>query len=199
MFTGIVEEVGTVLAHEPPRLTVGARTVLSDLKVGDSIAVNGACLTVVGRDDRSFVVEVSPETRRRTNLGLLRPGDRVNLERAVPVGGRLGGHLVQGHVEATARILAVEPDGEALNFRFSVPPGLGRYIVPKGFIAVDGVSLTVIEADAEAFSVMLIPFTRQHTALGQKGPGELVNIETDIIGRYIERLLVESGRLGPGQ
>lgn len=199
MFTGIVEEVGIVLVHEPPRLVVGARTVLSDLKVGDSIAVNGVCLTVVEREGCSFTVEVSPETRRRTNLGLLAPGDRVNLERAVPVGGRLGGHLVQGHVEATARILAVEPDGEALNLRFSVPPGLGRYIVPKGFIAVDGVSLTVIDADDGAFSVMLIPFTRRHTVLGLKGPGDLVNIETDVVGRYIERLLKESGRLGPGK
>jgi riboflavin synthase len=199
MFTGIIEEVGTVLSHNPPRLVVGARTVLSDLKVGDSIAVNGACLTVVDRDDRGFTVEVSPETRRRTNLGLLRPGDRVNLERAVPAGGRLGGHLVQGHVEATARILSVEPDGEAVNVRFSVPPGLARYIVPKGFIAVDGVSLTVVDADNETFSVMLIPFTRQNTALGGKGPGDLVNIETDIIGRYIERLLKEAGRLGPGK
>jgi len=199
MFTGIIEEVGTVLSHNPPRLVVGARTVLSDLKVGDSIAVNGACLTVVDRDDRGFTVEVSPETRRRTNLGLLRPGDRVNLERAVPAGGRLGGHLVQGHVEATARILSVEPDGEAVNVRFSVPPGLARYIVPKGFIAVDGVSLTVVDTDNETFSVMLIPFTRQNTALGGKGPGDLVNIETDIIGRYIERLLKEAGRLGPGK
>lgn len=199
MFTGIIEEVGTVLSHNPPRLVVGARTVLSDLKVGDSIAVNGACLTVVDRDDRGFTVEVSPETRRRTNLGLLRPGDRVNLERAVPAGGRLGGHLVQGHVEATARILSAEPDGEAVNVRFSVPPGLARYIVPKGFIAVDGVSLTVVDADNETFSVMLIPFTRQNTALGGKGPGDLVNIETDIIGRYIERLLKEAGRLGPGK
>jgi len=199
MFTGIVEEVGTVLTHDPPRLVVGARAVLSDLKVGDSIAVNGACLTVVHRDEEGFTVDVSPETRRRTNLGLLRPGDRVNLERAVPAGGRLGGHLVQGHVEATARILSVEPDGEAVNVRFSVPPGLSRYIVPKGFIAVDGVSLTVIDADNETFSVMLIPFTRQHTALGGKGPGDLVNIETDIIGRYIERLLKEAGRLGPGK
>ncbi len=178
MFTGIVEEVGMVLAHKPPRLVLGAQTVLSDLKVGDSIAVNGACLTVVDRDEKSFVVEISPETRRRTNLG---------------------GHLVQGHIEATARILSVEPDGEAVKVRFSVPPGLARYIVPKGFIAVDGVSLTVIDADKDGFSVMLIPFTRQHTALGAKGPGDLVNIETDIIGRYIERLLKEAGRLGPGK
>lgn len=199
MFTGIVEEVGMVLAHKPPRLVLGAQTVLSDLKVSDSIAVNGACLTVVDRDEKSFVVEISPETRRRTNLGLLRPGDRVNLERAVPAAGRLGGHLVQGHIEATARILSVEPDGEAVKVRFSVPPGLARYIVPKGFIAVDGVSLTVIDADKDGFSVMLIPFTRQHTALGAKGPGDLVNIETDIIGRYIERLLKEAGRLGPGK
>jgi len=170
--------------------------VLSDLEVGQSIAVNGACLTVVGRDDESFRVELSPETRRRTNLGRLRAGDRVNLERAVPVGGRLGGHIVQGHVEAVAEILAAEAEGEAVNFWFSVPEGLGPYIVPKGFVAVDGVSLTVVAVNGRSFSVTVIPFTRAQTTLGLKGVGDLVNIETDILGRYVERLLKASGRLG---
>ncbi len=196
MFTGIVEELGVVLFLGPPKLKIGAEKVLSDLKVGDSIAVNGACLTVVGRDGESFWVQLSPETLRRTNLGRLRPGERVNLERAVPVGGRLGGHIVQGHVEAVSEILAVEPEGEALKMRFSVPQGLGPYIVPKGFVAVDGVSLTVVDVNAQSFSAAVIPFTRAQTTLGLKGPGDLVNIETDILGRYVERLLREFGRLG---
>ncbi len=196
MFTGIVEELGLVLFLEPPKLKIGAEKVLSDLEVGQSIAVNGACLTVVGRDAESFWVELSPETLRQTNLGRLRAGDRVNLERAVPVGGRLGGHIVQGHVEAVAEILAAEAEGEAVNFWFSVPAGLGPYIVPKGFVAVDGVSLTVVAVDGQSFSVMVIPFTRAQTTLGLKGVGDLVNIETDILGRYVERLLKASGRLG---
>lgn len=196
MFTGIVEELGVVRFLEPPKLKIGAEKVLSDLKVGDSIAVNGACLTVVGRDNESFWVELSFETLRRTNLGRLQPGDRVNLERAVPVVGRLGGHIVQGHVEAVSEILAVEPEGEGLKVWFSVPEGLGPYIVPKGFVALDGVSLTVVDIDGPRFSVVVIPFTRTQTTLGLKGPGDLVNIETDILGRYVERLLKESGRLG---
>jgi riboflavin synthase len=193
MFTGIVEEMGVVRTWAPPRLQVSARIVLSDLRVGDSIAINGACLTVVRRDRWSFEVELSPETVRRTNLGMLQPGDRVNLERAVPVGGRLGGHLVQGHVEGIAHILSLEPEGETVWVRFSIPDGLGRYIVPKGFIAVDGVSLTVVEVDATWFSVMLVPYTRDHTTLGLKRPGDPVNIETDVVGRYIERLLHHEG------
>lgn len=185
MFTGLVEEVGTVLRCTPPHLTIGADRVLEDLREGDSIAVNGACLTVIARREGAFTVALSPETMRRTNLGELCPGDPVNLERALPAHGRLGGHLVQGHVEGTGRIRAVEPDGEAMRMWIEAPPELMPMIVPKGYIAVDGVSLTVIHVIPDAFSVMLIPYTQARTALSRKRPGDRVNLETDIVGRYL--------------
>ncbi len=185
MFTGLVEEIGIVLRYAPPQLTIRADRVLEDLREGDSIAVNGACLTVIARQEGAFTVTLSPETIRRTNLGELRPGDPVNLERALPAHGRLGGHLVQGHVEGTGRIRAVEPDGEALRMWIEAPSELMPMIVPKGYIAVDGVSLTVIHVIPDAFSVMLIPYTQARTALSRKRPGDWVNLETDIVGRYL--------------
>ncbi|MBI2867227.1 MAG: riboflavin synthase, partial [Chloroflexi bacterium] len=189
MFTGIVEEVGVVKASEPGALTIGARAVLKGATLGASIAVNGVCLTVAARDRASFTVHVVPETLARTNLGSLRPGDAVNLERALSFSSRLGGHLVQGHIECRGAVRSVEQDGEALLMSIEAPARYRKYIVPKGFIAVDGVSLTVIETHDGAFTVTLVPFTRRRTTLGDKRPGGAVNLETDIIARYVERLL----------
>lgn len=189
MFTGIVEEVGTIREVSDHHLRVAARTVIADCHLGDSIAVNGVCLTVTEFDPDSFVVGISPETARRTNLGDLQPGSGVNLERALRPDSRMGGHIVQGHIEGTSVVASVESDGDALLIWFSAPAELMRYIVPKGFIAIDGTSLTVIEATESAFSITLIAYTQEHVTLARRQPGERVNLETDIIGRYIERLL----------
>jgi riboflavin synthase len=197
VFTGIIEEIGTVVEATGDALTIAARTVLSDLRVADSIAVNGVCLTVVARTAATFSVELMPETLRRTNLGDLRPGDGVNLERPVPVGGRLGGHIVQGHVDGTGPLLAKEPEGNALLVTIGLPPDLARYVVPKGFIAVDGVSLTVVEAAADRFTVALIPFTQAHITLPRQPIGYRANLEVDILAKYVERLLL-AGPWRPG-
>lgn len=191
MFTGIVEEVGTVLAVGPASLTVGCATVLADTRPGDSIAVNGVCLTVIDRDVDRFTVEMMPETLRRTNLGDLKVGDRVNLERAVGPQTRLGGHFVQGHVDATGRIISMIPDGNAIVVRIAAPPELIRYIVPQGFIAVDGISLTVVgcDSDAAAFWFSLVPYTQTHVALLDKRAGDRVNLEVDILAKYVERFV----------
>lgn len=190
MFTGIVEEVGEIASFAGADIVVRAHTVLDGVKLGDSICVNGACLTVVAFDADSFTVNVVPETLRRTSLWALKPGSRVNLERAMPADGRFGGHMVQGHVEGTAELISITPDGpEDILVRYRVSPQVGRYIVTKGFIAVDGASLTVVDCTDTEFTVALVPFTRQHTNLTRGGEGSLVNIETDIMARYIERLL----------
>ncbi|MBI2909675.1 MAG: riboflavin synthase [Chloroflexi bacterium] len=187
MFTGIVEEVGAVQAVEPGRLMVKAQIVLEGTKLGDSIAVNGACLTVVALGGDSFSVEVMPETLRLTNLGGLRRGEAVNLERAVALGGRMGGHMVQGHVEGTGKVLSLIREGDAVLVRFSAPADLMPYIIKKGFVAVDGVSVTVVDCDAASFTVSLVGFTRANTNLSQRRPGDRVNLEADIIARYVER------------
>lgn len=189
MFTGIVEEVGVVRAANPSGLTIEARQVLDDLRLGDSICVDGVCLTVVARDETSFSVGIQPETLRRTNLGDLRPGQRVNLERALAVGARLGGHIVQGHVDATGAIQSFQPDGDAVIVRFGTPLHLMRYIVRKGFIAVDGVSLTVVDTGHDWFTVALVRYTQEHIGLLDKSPGARVNLEVDVLGKYVERLL----------
>ena len=191
MFTGIVQEMGEVLALEGGRLVMRASVVGARCRIGDSVAVNGTCLTVVDREGDSFVVEMVPETLRRTNLGLLRVGDRVDLEGAMAAGEPLGGHFVQGHVEAAVAILAKREEGNSAIYLLSLPAPLSPFVVAKGFVALDGVSLTVVECGAGSFSIALIPHTRQHTVLGQKGPGDLVNLETDILGRYVEKLLQE--------
>ena len=188
MFTGIVEEVGAVRAAGGGRLTVAASTVTEDLKVGGSISVNGACLTVTSLDETSFSVDVVPETLRRTNLGGLRAGDRVNLERPVPASGRLDGHVVQGHVDGTGVVESVEPEGPALLVRFAAPAEVMRYVVPKGFVAVDGTSLTVVDCDDSGFTVTVIPFTRDNTVLGARAVGDAVNLEVDVLAKYVERL-----------
>ena len=187
MFTGIVEEIGTVRALGSGRLSVSAARVLERTGLGDSMAVNGACLTVSALDSASFTVDVMPETMRRTNLGLLRPGSSVNLERALMVGGRLGGHFVQGHVDATGKVMALKAEGDALIARFAAPPEVLRYVVEKGFVAVDGVSLTVVSFDGTSLSVSLVGYTLKQTTLGSRRVGDAVNLEADIMAKYVEK------------
>lgn len=188
MFTGIVEEVGIVRSSVRDGLTIAARTVMPTLQVGGSISVNGACLTVTVLKPDAFTVDVVPETRRRTNLGSLRPGDSVNLERPLRADGRMDGHIVQGHVDQTGTIAEISADGEALLLRFDAPQQIMRYVVAKGFIAVDGVSLTVVHCDDNGFSVTVIPHTRDHTVFGSRTVGDAVNVEVDILAKYVERL-----------
>jgi riboflavin synthase len=185
MFAGIIEEVGTILRCEPTGLVIQAAQVLHGIETKDSIAVDGACLTVTGRGEDWFCVDVMPETFRCTRLGKLQPGAHVNLERSLLYGGRVGGHLVQGHVEATARACSIQEDGIAHTVEIELPQQLRPFVIPKGFIAVNGVSLTVVECRQSSFSLALIPYTKQHTNLGEIQPGTLLNLETDIIGRYV--------------
>jgi len=186
MFTGIVEELGTVQARDGGRFTFGAQTVLEDLKIGDSVAVNGCCLTVVDIGEGTWQADAVEETLAKTNLADLAPGDPVNLERPVRLADRLGGHLVQGHVDAVGEIVAGAPD-----LRVRTPGELLRYIVPKGSITVDGCSLTVVDLFDDGFSVAVIPHTAEVTTLGHKGPGATVNLEVDLVAKYIERLLMK--------
>ena len=188
MFTGIVEELGTVGSIKNGVLVVYASLVLEDLDVKDSICVNGACLTVTELTGTGFQVDVVPETLRRTNLGALTSGSKVNLERSLQMGGRLGGHIVQGHVDGTGEISSIVEDGDAYLYSFSVFPELSRYIVQKGFICVDGISLTVVDCADDEFTVTLIPYTREHTVLGTKSEGNKDNLEADIMAKYIEKL-----------
>ena len=189
MFTGIVEEVGVVRAAGQGRLAIAARIVMPTLEIGGSINVNGTCLTVTTMESGEFTVDVVPETLRRTNLGLLRPGDPINLERPLRADGRLDGHIVQGHVDGTGTVGEISADGEALMVRMDAPEQLTRYVVEKGFIAVDGVSLTVVHCDEAGFSVTVIPHTRDHTIFGSRSVGDAVNIEIDILAKYVERLM----------
>ncbi|MHB1133678.1 MAG: riboflavin synthase [Chloroflexota bacterium] len=192
MFTGIVEEVGRVLALRPgaePSLNVAASAVLDGLRLGDSVAVNGVCLTVTEFAAAAFTVGLMPETLRRTNLGGLRTGDKVNLERALSVGGRLGGHFVQGHVDGVGRLIEARRDGQARLLRFAAPVEVLRYVVSKGFIAIDGISLTVVDCDREGFSVSLVSYTQENVALAEQRPGYVANLEADILGKYVERFV----------
>jgi riboflavin synthase len=188
LFTGIVEEVGAVKSISSGKLTVSASVVLEGTRLGDSIAVNGTCLTVSALESTSFSVDVMPETLKRTSLGQLRTGSSVNLERALMVGGRVGGHLVQGHVDATGMVASLLPEGKAVIARFSAPPEILRYVVEKGFIAVDGVSLTVVGYDKNSFSVSLVGYTLESTVLGSRKVRDQVNLEVDIIAKYVEKL-----------
>ena len=188
MFTGIVEEVGKIRTADPGKLVVEASTVLEDAKVGDSICMNGTCLTVTSRDDKSFAVDVVPETLRRTNLGELIAGDPVNLERSLPASGRFGGHIVQGHIDATGGITDISPDGDAWLVTFEAPKSVMRYVVEKGFIAVDGTSLTVVKCDNVSFVVTIIPHTRENTVFARRKVGDTVNLEVDLVAKYVERL-----------
>ncbi len=188
MFTGIVQEVGSIASVPAGSLVIAASQVLKGMQSGGSIAVNGVCLTVTDFNGKSFSVDVMPETLRLTNLGRLRTGDTVNLERPLALGGEVGGHLVQGHVDDTGRIASVTAEGGAVLMRFEASPELMRFIVPKGFIAVDGVSLTVASRDTDSFWISIVDYTRQHTILGSKKTGDLVNLEVDIIAKYVEQL-----------
>ena len=192
MFTGLIEEIGSirqVSGGAAGRLVVAARMVLEGTRPGDSIAVNGVCLTVTALDEDSFSVEVMPETLRQSNLGRLRPGSPVNLERAVSPAGRLGGHLVQGHVDGLGRVLEKRSEANALWVSLAAPPEIMRYLVPRAFIAVDGASLTVARVEEERFAVSLIPHTQAHITLPQQAICYLANLEVDIVAKYVERLL----------
>ena len=197
MFTGIVEERGTVASIEQltnaARVVIRGSVVLSDVRAGDSIAVNGVCLTVVDLGPDYFTADVMEETLKRSSLDAVSEGSEVNLERAARLDSRLGGHLVQGHVDGTGEVLAIEPDAHWTAMRISLPVDLGRYVVEKGSITVDGVSLTVVAVDDEAFSVSLIPTTLAETTLGSRQVGDRVNLEVDAIAKYVERLM--QGRL----
>ncbi len=194
MFTGIVEEIGRVQAMDGAALSIAAGMTLADLAIGGSIAVNGTCLTAVSVAPGAFSAEVTQETLSRTNLGRLTPGDGVNLERPVAVSGRLGGHIVQGHVDGVGEVIGIVPEGNSRVMRFRAPTDLMRYIVPKGFIAVDGISLTVVEVQGGAFTVSVIPTTYRETVLGVRREGDMVNLEADVIAKYVERLLHQSDR-----
>ena len=193
MFTGIVEELGTVEAIEDQgdaiRVTIRAQQVLSDAGLGDSIAVNGCCLTVSDRTDSTWTADVMQETLDKTSLGSARPGDPVNLERAATLQTRLGGHLVQGHVDGVGTVEARTPSEHWELVTISMPRELGRYLVDKGSVTVDGVSLTVVEAGEERFSVSLIPETLARTTLGSRQTGDRVNLEVDVIAKHVEKLL----------
>jgi riboflavin synthase len=198
MFTGIVEELGTVATivdqGDAVRLTLRASTVLEDVSLGDSISVNGCCLTVVSRDGDLWTADVMQETLDKTSLLGARPGDRVNLERAVTAGTRLGGHIVQGHVDGVGTIVSRSPSEHWEVVEVSIPTGLSRYLVDKGSITVDGVSLTVVQAGDDSFTISLIPETLARTTLGFRQPGDRVNLEVDVLAKYVERLLPFSAK-----
>ncbi|MFD5145251.1 riboflavin synthase [Streptomyces sp. NPDC058401] len=200
MFTGIVEELGEVVAveelAEASRFRLRGPVVTEDAKHGDSIAVNGVCLTVVETGDGEFTADVMQETLNRSSLGALAQGSRVNLERPMALGGRLGGHLVQGHVDGTGEILDRTPSEHWEIVKVALPENLSRYVVEKGSITVDGVSLTVVEAAADWFTISLIPTTLALTTLGIKKPGDPVNLEVDVLAKYVERLLGANGGQG---
>lgn len=188
MFTGIIEEVGRVASAQSNSLTISASQALCGMEAGGSIAVNGVCLTITSFNTNSLSVDIMPETLMRTNLGLLCVGDEVNLERPLALGGYLGGHLVQGHVDDTGRVTAINREGGAMLIRFEAPPQVMDYMVDKGFIAVDGVSLTVVTKDTSSFQVAIVDYTRRHTTLGSRQVGDLVNLEVDVIAKYVEQL-----------
>jgi len=201
MFTGIIEDVGVVKRVERKRkdveLTIEVRGErggrggmdISDVELGESISVNGTCLTVTSRDAVTFTVSASEETLAKTTLSTLKTGSGVNLERALRVGGRMGGHIVQGHVDGVGRVESIRGRGESLVFWFAVPGEISRYVVAKGSVAVDGVSLTVNEVKRGAFSVNIIPFTQEATIFSSYKPGDGVNIECDVLGKYVEKFL----------
>lgn len=193
MFTGIIEETGIVKSITrgavSSQLTITAQLVLEDMKTGDSICTQGVCLTVIRFDEHHFTVDVMPETMRQTTLGLLKPGSRVNLERALKITDRLGGHLVSGHVDGTGKIIRKWNEDNAILFSISANPGILKYLVDRGSVCLDGISLTVVKADLHGFHVSIIPHTQLVTTLPQRQTGDLVNIECDILAKYTEKLL----------
>ncbi|MFK5925264.1 MAG: riboflavin synthase [Desulfuromusa sp.] len=203
MFTGLIQSVGKVHGLKrqgsSAQLQITSSLVHEALTLGESIAVNGACLTVTAWDNSNFTVDISPETLRRTTLGQLRAHQPVNLERAMRLSDRLGGHLVSGHIDCIALVKRRYEDQNAIRFEFAVPPEVMRYLVEKGSVAVDGISLTINEIGADFFSVAVIPHSREMTTLKDCREGERVNIETDLLGRYVERLLQAESQPEKGQ
>ncbi len=197
MFTGLIQDIGEIqsLQHRGGgvSLTISTQLDLRSVKVGDSVAVEGVCLTVVEVSGRTFSVEVSPETLGRTTLANLKKGQPVNLETALKMSDLLGGHLVSGHVDGTGEITAVAREGNSLRYRFRVPPEVGRYLIEKGSVAVDGISLTVAECRDQGFSVSVIPHTAERTTLGKKKAGDKVNLENDLIAKYVEKFVHQAG------
>lgn len=193
MFTGLIEEVGTLRAvrrgAHSAVLSIGAETVLSGLKTGDSVAVNGVCLTVTAQDSGGFTADVMHETLNRSALALLRPGSRVNLERALAAGGRFGGHIVAGHVDGVGTVQRITRDDNAVWYTIAAGPEILRYVVEKGSIAIDGISLTVARVDGQSFAISAIPHTVSVTTLAHRRVGDPVNLETDVLGKYVEKLL----------
>ncbi len=187
MFTGIIEEIGRVTLASSNELVIAAGSVLKGMKMGGSISVNGVCLTITNLNAGSFSVDITSETLKRTNLGLLHVGDEVNLEGPLTLSKPLGGHLVQAHVDATGKVTSVTREDETTMIRFEASPEVMRYVTEKGFIAVDGVSLTVMAQDVGSFQVAIVGYTRKNTTLGCRRVGDLINLEVDIIAKYVER------------
>lgn len=199
MFTGLIQDIGQIKSVERKEdglsLTISTRCDLKSAKVGDSIAVDGVCLTIVKLSGRTFAVEVSPETIQRTSLASVREGQRVNLEMALKMSDPLGGHLVSGHVDGTGEIMAIVPEGNSFRYRFRVNPEISHYLIEKGSVAVDGISLTVAECGQEEFSVSVIPHTAAATTLGKKKAGDRVNVENDLIAKYVEKFVRQGDRM----
>jgi len=194
MFTGIIEEIGRIQQIErgarSSRLTISGDVIFSDLKLGDSVAVNGICLTASGISGKQFTADVMPETLERTALGALSPGSSVNLERAMAANGRFGGHIVSGHIDGVGRITQIQSDDNAVRVRIGAETAILRYVIQKGSIAIDGISLTIADLDAGGFTVSIIPHTAAETTLLSKRSGDLVNLENDLVGKYVERLIL---------
>lgn len=193
MFTGIIEEVGAVSRRSGADLEIMAKTVLEGVALGDSIAINGACMTVAEIKDESFVVQVSPESYAKTTLGNLQPGHAVNLERAMRAGDRLGGHFVLGHVDGVGKVEGVTEQGQFSLWHFRAPDSVAKYLTPKGSIAIDGISLTIVDPKGDRFSVAVIPTTLQKTVLTSRRPGDAVNMEADMIGKHIFHFMHQQG------
>lgn len=197
MFTGIIEELGTVLSvkkgGQSSTVRIGASRILNDIHTGDSIAVNGVCLTAAAFDKQGFLADVMNETFEKSSLERLKPGDPVNLERAMKAGGRFGGHIVAGHTDGTGTVTSVKKDANAVWFTIAAPPEIMRYCIKKGSVAVDGISLTIADIGEQWFQVSVIPHTLKETVLGYKKPGDLVNLENDMIGKYVEKLMRPEG------
>jgi len=187
MFTGIIEEIGSVKETGQTSLAISATKIVADVALGDSISVNGACLTVINIGRSSFSVEIMPETRRLTNIGNLRVGEKINLERALPAQGRIGGHFVQGHVDDTGKVVSLVHEAGAIIASIACSEEVSRYLVKKCFVAINGVSLTVINCDQAQFSVSLVTYTRNNTNMGLLKQGQMVNLEVDIMAKYIEK------------
>lgn len=193
MFTGIIEERGNILSISSgatfARLRIGGSVIFDDLKLGDSVSVNGVCLTATVLGNNWFEADVMPETMTHSSLGALRSGSKVNLERAMPADGRFGGHFVSGHIDGTGTVQSLQNDGNAVRVRITAAPDVLRYIIKKGSVAIDGISLTVTDVDAASFGVSIIPHTGTETTLLEKVPGDVVNLENDILGKYVEQLM----------